>query len=716
MSRPRRTLSACTGLFLFCAVGSAALAGCLKVPTDTDEPEGTVKAPKAPDEVLSRYILALGGEPTLRKILQRTVESRMTFLPETGCTDADADCRRDEKVGTFTLQTTTQPRLYRRTAVDNQVEEQGYDGKQGWRYQGGILVLEDAEESAVSREDANLHWYLDVAARGVKMTLEPSRNTDHDNQTRVLDGIRWNVKDAQEKVLWFDRATGLLREEILEEKVNDQLLRQILLYDDYRSIDGVQVAHKIRLINQVDKRAQEVVFTTQRVDHQPIPEETFAVPKIPTPKKAGDPVLEALVSARDAAAAAPKDRDAALSYARAAWAASHFDEAGKAAEATIKLDPKEPEALWILARYRVLTGRYKEAEDTLSKAEKQGVKSELVTAQRAWIHSHQRDFPGVAKALDQLGPQNAPLAARYRTFTGTPLEVKMAGDGCQTEVPMTRDGNGPPFIEIELGGEKTLALIDTGAADVIVDNRLAEKLKLAIRSRTPLGEQGGEIGHSQVQTLKLGSATMTNIPVDIFPTETLQQMSGGRTKAAGAVLGVRVLEQFQVNIDIAAKKFSLVHGTSKCKSALAANRVGGGVPLWLHETHFVYVLGQMNGAEGLFLINTGMQGVDLTATSKAYARSGIGAPPLRRDQPAIVDVESFTIDDHLSASKMKGAYGYFEQGESSDQFRIDGMVGLEVVTRRRVTFDFPERKLYFRDSAGNAAPTPPAATPAKPAK
>jgi hypothetical protein len=240
MSRPRRTLSACTGLFLFCAVGSAALAGCLKVPTDTDEPEGTVKAPKAPEEVLSRYILALGGEPTLRKIQQRTVESRMTFLPETGCTDADADCRRDEKVGTFTLQTTTQPRLYRRTAVDNQVEEQGYDGKQGWRYQAGILVLEDAEESAVSREDANLHWYLDVAARGVKMTLEPTRSTDHDNQTRVLDGIRWNVKDAQEKVLWFDRATGLLREEILEEKVNDQLLRQILLYDDYRSIDGVR--------------------------------------------------------------------------------------------------------------------------------------------------------------------------------------------------------------------------------------------------------------------------------------------------------------------------------------------------------------------------------------------------------------------------------------------------------------------------------------------
>jgi hypothetical protein len=193
-------------------------------------------------------------------------------------------------------------------------------------------------------------------------------------------------------------------------------------------------------------------------------------------------------------------------------------------------------------------------------------------------------------------------------------------------------------------------------------------------------------------------------------------MSGGRTKAAGAVIGVRVLEQFQVNIDLPARKFSLVHGAAKCKSALAANRTGGPTPMWLHETHFVYVLGQLNGAEGLFLINTGMQGVDMTATSKAYARSGVGAPPLRRGEPAIVDVESFTIDDHLSADKLKGAYGYFEQGESSDQFRIDGMVGLDVVTRRRVTFDFPERRLYFRDSAGAATATPVATTPAKPAK
>ncbi|MBL8975232.1 MAG: hypothetical protein JNK56_31825, partial [Myxococcales bacterium] len=122
--------------------------------------------------------------------------------------------------------------------------------------------------------------------------------------------------------------------------------------------------------------------------------------------------------------------------------------------------------------------------------------------------------------------------------------------------------------------------------------------------------------------------------------------------------------------------------------------------------------------------NTGMQGVDLTATSRAYALAGIGAPPLRRNEPAIVEVEDFSLGDLLHASKLRGAYGYFEQGESSDQFRIDGMVGLDVLARRRVTFDFPERKLYFSDPSAPAAAAPaakpvaaPAAAPAaKPAK
>lgn len=700
----------CAALVLSLAALDAA---CLKVPAgDLDVPSDKAEPPTDAKQVIDRYVTALGGADALRAIAQRTVEARMTFLPETGCTNTDENCRTQEAVGGFLLQSTADQRLYRRTTIEKQIDEEGYDGRTGWQFRRGYLVLEDAEESTVTREDAALHWYFDFEKRGVVLTLEKkTRDKDYDGNARVLDGVRWSSKGdiLPPKTQWFDRATGLLVEEILEDPESEPPITQTIIYDDYRPVDGVRVAHKIRLLNQFGDRLQEIVFLNQRIDHSPIAPEVFAVPNVPPPPKAKDERLVVLAKAREAAAAAPKDRDAQVALTRAAWAAAHFEDAAAAAEAVLKIDPKEAEALWILARARVLQGRLKEAGPLLDRAEKAGIRDLLVHAQRAWIASHQRDFTGVANALDHLGPANAPLAGRYRTFAGKPLQVSLKGDGCAVELPFVSEGS-IALVEAQIGDQKFRALIDTGASDVILDAQLAEKLKVPIRSRSQLGETKAEIGHGQIDALSLGALTVSGIPVDVFPHEILEQMSGGVVAPPSAVIGSRVLELFLITFDVPAKKITFVNPTPKCKSALNAHRTGQAAPFYLHETHFLYVRAAMNSAEGLFLVNTGMQGVGITATANAFARAGIGAPPLRRNEPALVDVDEFTVGSH-SLGKLRGAYGYFEQEESGDQFRIDGMIGLDALGRSRWTLDFPERRFYF--SPSTATPATPAAPPAK---
>lgn len=698
MSRAPRRLRASLALAL-----AAAVPGCLKVPAGDLEVPGDKDAPADAQTVIDRYVAALGGEEALRKIGQRTVEARMTVLPETGCTDEDENCRVNEIGGTFTLQSTADQRLYRRTVLNKQIEEEGFDGQTGWQFRSGFLVLEDEEESVVTREDATLHWYLDLDKRGIQLALAPTRDKDFDGKPRVLDGVRWTSKGdlLPPKTQWYDRATGLLAEELLEDDKAEPPISQHILYEDYRPVDGVLVAHKIRLINKVGERTQEIVFVTQRVDHAPIKPEVFQVPTLPPPEKAKDKLLTQLSEARDAAAAAPKDVEAQVALARALWSASHFEEAADVAQAALKLDPKEAEALWILARARVLQGRFKEALPLLDRAAKAGVRDELVYAQKAWVASHQRDFLGVADALDHLGGANTQLAGRYRNFAGKPLQVAFKGNGCTAELPIATEGT-VTFVDVQIGDETVRALVDTGAADVILDGDIAAKLKIPIRERSRLGQGTAEIGHGQLDALTLGDATVRGIPVDVFPHEILEQMTGGVGLAPQAVLGSRVLELFQVNFDLGNSKLSLVNPTAKCKAALAANRTGAGAPFYLHETHFLYVLGAMNGAEGLFLINTGMQGVAITATTAAFAHAGIGAPPLRRNQAALVDVAEFTVGDAFKALNLRAAYGYFEQTQSSDQFRIDGMLGLDFVGRGRLTIDYPERKLYFAGAPAEA--------------
>lgn len=704
---PRRCFGArVSGLALALALAPAV--GCLKVPPEETETPGDEGAPQSAEAVLSRYITAVGGEEALRKITQRTVESRMLVKPEEGCEEDEEECMREERTGTFTLQTTVQSKLYRRTVLGNAIEERGYDGNEGWQLQSGVLVLDDPAAAAVTREDAVLHWYFDLAKRGITFTQEPPRAKDFAGKPALLDGLRWaNANPAiPEKTMWFDRGTGLLREELVEEPTGDGLtLKQWVLYDDYQKVDGVLIPHSIRLVSELGERAQEVVFTSQRVDHSAIDPSVFAVPELPKPPPAPDQILNSLAITEKSYKDNPKDLSDVISYTRQLWAAAHFNHAAELAKEALKLDSKESEALWILARAQVLQGKWKDASKTLDKAAKAGIRPELVAAQRAWIASHSRDFIGVAKALDETGEANQAMAARYRTFAGKPFEVSHEGDGCSALVPLGQANTSLPLVEIELGGVEVMAMIDTGATDVILDDELAAQIKVPIRSRTPVNQQGDEIGHGQVESLTVGDITVKNVPVDIFSTATIAAMSGSQNKVARAVLGVRFLELFQVTVDPQASTLTLIDGTKKkCSKAMGAQRNGPSTPFWVHETHFIYVPAKLNGAEGLFLLNTGMQGVDLAATTKAYGRSGIGAPPLRRGEPAVVKVEEVHLGD-FRATNLRAAYGYFEQSKSSDEFRIDGMLGLGVFAKSRWTLDFAERKLYL-DPPGSAGEEP----------
>lgn len=709
--RPARLAAALT-------IAAIAVPGCLKVPPeDAENPDGAA-APQSAEALLARYIDAIGGEQALRAITDRTVESRIVINPEEGCDENDEECQKTEQTGSFILQTTAKGQLYRNTRVNKAVEERGYDGKEGWSLQSGVIVLDDEQALAASREDATLHWYFDLKARGITLALEKPRDRDHAGKPALLDGLRWQSDNQSipEKTMWFDRDTGLLREELVEEPAEgDEVLQQWVIYEDYQAVDGVKLPHRIRLLSVLGDRSQEVVFTTQRVSHAKIDPGVFARPVLPAPKPAPDKLLSDLAEARTAVEEDPKDTGALVVLARAAWAAAHFDEAEKAAQAALKIDPKESEALWIAARVKIMSGDSKGGAALLDRAAKVGLRPELVGQQRAWIGSHTRDYAAVARAVAATGPDNAALAQLYRTFAGKPLVVAMGGDGCTTTVPLLNAGTTLPLVEVEIAGEKIKAMIDTGAADVILDEDFAEKIKVPIRSYTPIGRQGDEIGHGQLAELKLGDATVKNVPVDIFESKTIAAMSGTDGSETRAVLGTRFLEVFQITLDPGAETFTAVNrGSSKCKKAMGAQRTGQSAPFWLHETHFLYVMATMNGAEGFFLINTGMQGVDLAANTKAFRRSAIGAPALRRGQPSLVDVDALTIGGHTSTG-LRAAYGYFEQEKSTDEFRLDGMLGMGALRGARWTLDFDEQRIYLAP-AGKAAAQPAEAGAAKPAE
>ncbi len=695
---PLRQRAAILPVWLALTAPISLVGGCLTVPDDLDDPNAEPAAPSTAQELLDRHITASGGPEALRALSQRTVEARVVFLAQEGCEENDPNCVWEETTGQFVLYTTADGRMYRRMVVGDNILERGFDGKVGWQMQADpqVLAFEDPAATPILREDALLHWYFDVeseARDGLALELLPPRKSE-DGQ-RDLDGIRWFAAGpaTPESQKWFDRATGLLYEEIESDSETGDRVRRV--YTDYREVDGVMVPWLIQQITEVEGHPDHVVeLRMQVVHHRPVRDELFAVPELGPTQPEPDQLLATLAEAKARAEADPKDLRAQVEHARWAFAAVHLDEAREAAKRALELDKNELEALYILARVALLEGDLKSSEKQLRTAVAAGLRENEAARQMAWIHLRRGDWSKAAQALELAG--HADLAARYAVFSGKPLDAKMRGNGCSTKFDFKLE-SGAVIVEVEADGDPLRLLLDTGASDLIISVGKARSLVISTDAEAPLVAGGPALRQGQVESLTLGDYEVSNVPVTMFPDEQLGSVVG--LTGVDGVLGVRPFAGRQVSVDIAARQIEIVEPSRRCTKQLEQNRVGAAIPFLLHETHYLYVVGHMNGAEGLYLLNTGMRGADLTANEGAYAHAGVGAPAMRPGQPSLAHIARFELGDYV-LEDLGAAWGFLQQNATIDGFRLDGMLGLPILGRGRWTLDFQQQRLYI------AAPEP----------
>ena len=694
----RRALSLCLALTPPLLVP----VGCLTVPGDLDDPDAAPAAPSSVQELLDRHIAASGGEQALRAVAQRTVEARVVFKAQEGCEEGDPDCVWEETDGQFVLYTTADGRMYRRMVVGDNVLERGFDGGTGWQMQAQpqMLVIEDPAATPVLREDALLHWYLDIEQReDLALELLPTRK---DANGLELDGIVWfsasPVMPQSEK--WFDRATGLLQEEVERDTETGDVVRRV--YGDYREVDGVQVAWLIQQITEVENYPDHIVeLRMQVVHHRPVRDELFAVPELGPSEPEPDQLLMALDQAKLDAAGAKDDALAQVVHARLAFAAVHLEEAVAAAKRALAIDKDELEAIYILARIALLEGDLREAEKLMRQAISKGLREDEAARQLAWIHMREGDWAKAAKDLAQAGSPD--LAARYEAFSGKPLVAKMGGDGCTSTLPIEVAG-GAVVVEVGADGDTLRLLLDTGASDLIISDARARALVIGTDAEAPLVAGGPPLKQGQLDSLTIGDYQVSNVPITMFPDTQISSVVG--MEGVDGVLGIRPFATRQISVDREAKVMQIVEPGKRCNKQREANRSGSSVAFWVHETHYLYVTGHMNGAEGMYLLNTGMRGADLTANEGAYAYAGIGAPPVLAGAPSLARVERFSLGD-FTREDLGAAWGFLQQNATSDGFRLDGMLGLESLGRGRWTLDYEQQRLYLNPAK------PPAEPPAK---
>jgi hypothetical protein len=203
-----------------------------------EEPPAAAPSLPGVDQVLAKYVQALGGEQALRKVTSRLITATWE-LPTGpgGNTPVPAQLERYEKAPNLTVS-------INKTAM--YTTAQGFDGTTAWLADAkGVVTDAPAIDQGHLKRSADLYQSLDLKQQFANLTVVGMEKANgHD--AYVVVGTSAGEKPER---LFFDTQTGLLvREEILvPTPVGDNPIA--VEYDDYRDTgSGVKFPFVIRSI------------------------------------------------------------------------------------------------------------------------------------------------------------------------------------------------------------------------------------------------------------------------------------------------------------------------------------------------------------------------------------------------------------------------------------------------------------------------------------
>src|SRR6202162_3281183 len=208
-------------------------------------------------KIVDQYIKAEGGSKTLAKVNTLTLEGTFANVA-------------NEKAGTYTLITKLSNRYYSELVDGDRTSIEAYNGKSAWHQNAGELATLVGPEGA--HLEAAGQYYNSRLVNAKKNKLGIALNSHA--QVRGKDALQIEVTTSAglKREIFFDPQTHL----IVKETAPIGGIDEQILYDDYRTQDGVKLPFKIEL-----HRGGDVydITVTRTVVNGTVGERVFDFPK-----------------------------------------------------------------------------------------------------------------------------------------------------------------------------------------------------------------------------------------------------------------------------------------------------------------------------------------------------------------------------------------------------------------------------------------------------
>ncbi|MGB2638528.1 MAG: c-type cytochrome [Candidatus Acidiferrum sp.] len=216
------------------------------------------------DQLLDKYLAAVGGESALMKVTSRVEKGNITAMGHQLPIEVYAKAP-DKRLSIMHF--------------PNSDSITAFDGTTGWLSNNGHFHMMSASDNAAERIDADLHFAADVKSLFKKFTVAPGEKIDgHD--TYLVIGRNEGEPPLR---LYFDQQSGLLLRLVRYENTALGLNPTQFDYADYRDEGGVKIPFRWTLARPGNRFTIQVDQVQQNV---PVDDAKFAPPPMPPPSEA----------------------------------------------------------------------------------------------------------------------------------------------------------------------------------------------------------------------------------------------------------------------------------------------------------------------------------------------------------------------------------------------------------------------------------------------
>jgi len=197
-----------------------------------DAPASKATGLAAADEIIERYIRAIGGEAPIDRMTTRILRGSET-ITDRGMAPVTSPIEISQAAG---------DRMLIVRSVTGGPSIQGFDGKRGWiRDSRGLREMDGKEDASLKRE-ADFYRYLKI-----KQTYPQLRVLSKDKiGGREVWVVGATSRDDSRERLYFDVETGLLVRKYVTFRTAFGGIPEVTDFDDYREVNGMKLPFTIK--------------------------------------------------------------------------------------------------------------------------------------------------------------------------------------------------------------------------------------------------------------------------------------------------------------------------------------------------------------------------------------------------------------------------------------------------------------------------------------